>query len=344
MMILCMVSTLCWSAEDRPTLHIYTWQDYFDSNVLQDFQNKYDCTVALTYFVSNEDLYETLETARGDFDIITPSDYLTARLHREGYLSNLDLNKIPHIRNLDPDVCQFLDDPEMAHSIPYTRTFCGIGYNKDQVDTNLGGWDIFDTLRYRGKISMIDDMREAIGAALKSCGYSLNSTNDAELAEARAVLLRWTANLSEFIDDSEFNIVNTSNRLVNLNYNGGVAMLMMEEAYGDSIGFYIPDGGGSVVIDDFVIPKDAQQPDLAHAFINHMLDIDVARKNMESIYFYMYVPEAVAQLPAELRNNTAFNPPLEKAAQCEAIRDLGRDIEKYERIWEEVQHTYQRKK
>ena len=315
-------------------LHIYTWSDYFDSEVLSDFEDRFKCRVSIDYFDSNEAMYAKLKAGGGGYDIITPSSYMSAIMYRQNMLLELDHSLIPNLENMDKSFIALTEDPEMRFSIPYTRTVSGVGYDSKRVKPeHLGGWDIFGNAAYSRRMTMLNDMRETVGAALKHLGHSLNTTDEKELAEAAEVLKKWKKNLAKFdVDEAKIGL-GAGEFLVIHGYNGDVALIMEENP---DISFYIPREGSSIASDDFVVAEGSPDKELAHAFINYMLDPDVAVANMESIRYFMPNPKAVDMLSEELRDNPAFNVPDDTVEKCEVIRDLGADNERYIKVWDAV--------
>ena len=315
-------------------VHLYTWSDYFDSEVIHQFETANNCRVAIDYFDSNEAMYAKLKAGGGGYDLITPSSYMSAVMRKQGMLLPLDRAKIPNLGNMDANFLKFTEDPGMEYSVPYTRTVTGIGYNRKKVDkADLGDWNIFASAKYSKRMTMLNDMREALGAALKHLGYSLNTVDEKELAEAGDVLVRWKRQLAKFdVDEAKIGLASGEFFAIQ-GYNGDVALVMEENP---DIDFYTPKEGSSVASDDFVILADSPQVDLAHAFISHMLDPEVAALNMESIRYYMPNPQAVAMLDDELKDNHAFNVEDALLERCEVIRDLGADNSKYVKVWDRV--------
>ncbi len=321
-------------AGETRTIYVYTWSDYFDSEVLHDFEEANNCRVEVDYFDSNESMHASLRAGGGGYDIITPSSYMCAIMRNQGMVLTLDHALLPNLGNIDRSFTRHTEDPGMAYSVPYTRTVTGIGYVSGRVrEEDLGSWDILGNAAYAKRMTMLDDMREAIGAALKHLGYSLNSTDEGELAEAGKTLARWKRNLAKFdVDEATIGLA-AGTFLAAQVYNGDVSLIMEESP---DVGFSIPEEGSSLASDDFVIAADSTNANLAHAFINYMLDAEVARANMESVHYYMPNPEAVKLLDPELLANPAFNVSQEVMDRCEVIRDLGVDNEKYVRVWDAV--------
>lgn len=316
------------------TLHVYTWSDYFDPDVLYEFESRFKCRVQVDYFDSNEAMYAKIKAGGGGYDVITPSSYMSSLMNAQGMLSSLDHGKLPNLDNIDKAFLAFTEDEPMKYSVPYTRTVTGVGYDTRKVDeADLGSWAIFGNEKFAKRMTMLNDIREGLGAALKYLGYSLNSTDPAEVEAAGKQLAAWKKNLAKFdVDEAKIGL-GAGEFMVVQGYNGDIALVMEESP---DISFYVPKEGSSLAADDFVIPVGAGNPDLAHAFLNYMMDPEVALANMEGIHYYMPNPEALEQLPDEMKNNPAFFVADEVIANCEVIRDLGEFNAVYARAWDKV--------
>ncbi len=324
------------TAGERLILRIYCWPDYFAPETLASFEEKYDCTVATDSFDSNEDMLKYLETGQGGYDIITPSSYMSAEMEHRGLLRPIDRALVPNIGRLDPAVFALTGDPEQRYSVPYTRTVTGVGYNAQELNGFDESWTIFGRGDLQGRMILLDDMRETLGAALKVLGHSLNTRDEWRIEEAGALVAEWRRNCAIGGLD-EVNLGLAANRFaVAHDYNGDVIELMREKR---GLGFFIPREGSAITTDDFVITAAGLSPDLAHAFINHLLDPETAAANMESVLYYMPIPEALAKLPPDVLANPAFSVPAEVLAKCEVIQNLGPDIVKYEQVWEQVKNS-----
>ncbi|MDR0362200.1 MAG: spermidine/putrescine ABC transporter substrate-binding protein [Planctomycetota bacterium] len=318
---------------EKAILHVFTWSEYFDEDVLAEFEEAHDCHVAIDLFDSNEAMYGEIVNGPYEYDIVTPSSYMSSRMRKEGMILELDHSLIPNLVNIDPGFVILTEDPEMRHSIPYTRTVSGVGYNAAELPALEDTWEIFARADLTGRMTMLDDMRETIGAALKYLGYSLNSTDEGELARAETLLQSWRRNLLRFeVDEAHLGLA-SGEVVVAHGYNGDVSQLMDVDP---DIAFLVPREGSAITSDDFVLLKETANYHLAHQFINHMLEPRVAAMNMQGILYYMPNPEAFAMLPAALRDNPAFSVPAEALDRCEVPRDLGDDTGKYEAIWERL--------
>lgn len=332
-LVLCLFLAVAAGAGEKPVLYIYTWSDYFDADVIADFEDAFDCQVAIDYFDSNEAMYAKLKAGAGGYDIITPSSYMSQVMNAQGMLLKLDHDKIANLDNIEKINPALMEDPDFVYNVPYTRTVIGVGYNAKRLGALPETWDVFSREDAAKRMTMLNDMREAIGAALKYLGYSLNTTDTKELDEAKEQLRKWKKNLAKFeVDEAKIGL-GSGEFLIIHGYNGDIALIMQEN---EDIQFMVPNEGTSVAFDDFVIMANSKNPDLAHEFINYFLDPETAAANMEDIRYYMPNPKAVAMLPEELRESSAFALDDATLAKCEVIRDLGADNAKYIQVWEQV--------
>ena len=315
------------------TLHIYTWADYVSPDVVRKFEKQQGCEVVIDSFDSNESMFAKFKAGATGYDLVFPTAYMIQVMHAQGMLVDLDHAKIPNLPNIDPAVLAKVADKTMAHSVPYTFAYAAIAVRRDRVKDAEPSWAMFDRPALAGRVTLLDDMRESIGAALKSLGHSINTRDEAQLAAARDVLIRWKKNIARFdnegykagIDSAEFHLVH--------GYSGDLFQVQMENP---KVEILIPREGVTIGCDEMVIPKTAKQSALAHAFINFLLDPDIAAENMEWMGYYCPNKPALEKVSPEFLPNPAITIPADLQAKCEVIEDLGPDLAKYSKVWDEV--------
>ena len=182
-------------------------------------------------------------------------------------------------------------------------------------------------------MTLLNDYRETIGVALKFLGYSLNTVNDEELAQARDVVLRWKKNIAKFDNEQYKNGLASGEFQLTHGYNGDLILVREEN---DDIGIAVPREGSQITFDDMVIPVDAPRPDLAHKMINFILEPQSAATLTESIMFLCPNLPSYELLAPETRADPVLFPPEEVIAKLETIEDLGEDNIKYTQIWDEI--------
>ena len=285
----------------KPELHIYTWSDYVDENVKSKFEEENNCKVVIDTFDSNEAMYAKLQAGSTGYDIITPSSYQIPLMAKNKMIIPLDHSKIPNVKkNFDAAFANSILDPSFTYNAPYMVTYTGIAYRKDKIakDVPVDSWKIFETAALKGRMSLLSDMRETIGAALKSLGYSLNSEKKEEVDKAVELVLKWKKNIAKFDNEQYKTAVAAGEWFVGHGYSSDVTQIMLED---DKVGFSLPKEGFTIAFDEMVIAADAPQKELAHKFIDFMYRPEMAKANMESVCAPMPVKAALEALKPELK-------------------------------------------
>ena len=268
---------------DRPfegqELHLYNWGEYMGENLIADFEEQTGATVKVDYFDSNEQMY--IRVANGEsFDVLVPSDYMIQRLMEEDLLQPLDKSKLSNLDLLNDDVMGLDYDPENEYSVPYLWGTVGIVYDKTKVseeDLEKEGYNIFLDTKYKGDIYLYDSERDSFMMALKSLGYSMNTDNEDELNEAYEWLLQCVQTMEpEIVTDEIIDNMAQGRKALGLIYSGDATYVMSEN---ENMGFYMPETGTNLWSDAMVIPKNAENPELAHAFIDYVCTYEAAMDN-----------------------------------------------------------------
>lgn len=333
---LAIVASLGCAKRETPVLHVYTWADYIKPEVVQRFERENRCRVVIDTYDSNEAMYAKLKAGATGYDLLTPSSYQVQVLEKQGMLQPLDHSRLPNLVNVDREYLAIAIDSGMVHSVPYMLTNTGVGYLRSKVGELEPTWAVFDRSDLKGRMTMLNDMRETIGAALKSLGYSLNSTDSLQLEQAKDVVLRWKRNLAKFENEQYKGGLASGEFVLVHGYNGD---LMQARAENPDIAFFAPREGLSLSCDDLVIPKDAKQVELAHRFIDFLHDPEVAAENSVAIQYLCPNAASYDRLPADFVNDPALRLAPEVRARSEVIRDVGPDLVRYTRIWDVIKAT-----
>lgn len=324
----------CGPRQER-TLHVFTWADYIDPDLVAQFERANACRVVIDTFDSNETMYAKLKAGASGYDVITPSSYMARTMWEEGMLDALDHAALPSLRHVDPKYLErFAIDREMRYSVPYMLSTTGLGYRASRVQGMEPSWAALDRPDVRGRVTLLNDMRETIGAALKSLGLSLNTTSDADLGRAREVLLRWKRNIAKFESEQYKPGVASGEFLVVHGYSGDIFQAQEEE---EDVAYAIPREGASVACDDLVVPKNARQKPLAHALIDFLTEPAHAATNAKLTCYLPPNSAAYPLLDPEIRENPGIFVPEEILQKCEVIRGLApADLQKYQRLWDQI--------
>jgi spermidine/putrescine transport system substrate-binding protein len=319
----------------EPVLHVYTWSDYIKPELVDRFEKESRCQVVFDTFDSNESMYAKLKAGATGYDVIMPTSYMVSLMQSQGMILPLDHGLLPNCRHIDPDYLGIAIDKKMAYSVPYMLTNTGIAYLKSKVKNFEPTWGMFGRSDLKGRMVMLNDMRETIGAALKFLGYSLNSTREDELAKAKDVVLAWKKNLAKFENEQYKNGIASGEFLLVHGYSGDILQVQAED---DDIAFAMPREGGAISCDDLVIVKSAREAKLAHAFINFLHDPAVAAENTEFTRFLCPNRDSYGFLDRSLLENPGVFLSSEIKAKCEVLADLGEKNALYVKVWDEIKN------
>jgi spermidine/putrescine transport system substrate-binding protein len=254
-------------------------------------------------------------------------------LHREKLLRALDHARLPNLAHVDPDYLKSALDPQLDHSVPYMMAPTCLGWLGSKVAAAEPAYAMFERPDLKGRCTLLDDMREVIGAALKSLGHPLNSTDPAQLDAATEVAIRWKKNIAKFENEQYKTGLASGEFLLVQGYAGDLLQVTEEN---DDIVVAIPAEGAAFSCDDLCILANSPKTELAHAFINFLTDPEVAAENMEWIAYRAPNKTAYSHLSEDFRGTAALFPPEEVFAKCEPIDDLGDQLGLWTARWDRI--------
>ena len=332
---------------DGGELHIYTWSDYIATDVLDSFEKALGVKVVVDTFDSNEAMYAKLKAGGTGYDIMTPSSYQIAQMAKEGMIDRIDHARCPNVKkNFDSSFAGQIIDPTFAYNVPYTVTYTGFMYAKDKLPAgaDVASWQILENPAFRSRITLLDDIREVIGAGLMSLGYSINSTNPAEIDKAVAQVLKWKTNSRKFDAESYKTEVASGATWIGHGYStDSTQVICGDEDEGmparDDIGFALPKEGFTVAFDEIVVAKDAPRKDLAYAFINYLYMGEVAKVNMEFLCGPNPVKPGLDLLDEDYRKQILLDAETLKHGQVLKGFEKSEDMELYNKAWDRIKAT-----
>ena len=264
-------------------LKLYLPGEYLGENVISDFEKQYGVRVIVENFDSNEMMYTKL-MAGDRYDVIIPSDYMIERLMNENFLQPLDKSMIPNMENMSDAVLGMSYDPDNTYSIPYFWGSVGLVYNHENVDPAViesEGWEVLRNTDYAGHIYIYDSERDSFMMAFKALGYSMNTEDSNEINDAYEWLLQMNNTMSPvYVTDEVIDGLMNGYKDIAVVYSGDAAVVLDEN---EDMSFYMPSQGTNIWCDAMVIPQNAENPKLAHEFINYMLTYEAAFDNTETV-------------------------------------------------------------
>jgi len=318
------------------TLYLYNWTYYTPDSVIQKFEKEYGVKVVYDDYASNEDMYAKLKAGGTGYDIVIPSGDYVSIMKSQSMLEKIDLSKIPNAKYIRGETLQKATyDPKMEYSVPYYMGAAGIAVNKEKVPQFTESWNIFGRKDLAGRMSMMDDMREVLGDALAYLHYSVNTTNQAELDKAYALVNdQWKPNLVKF-DAEGFAKSFASGEFWVVQGYAEAVYAEVPPAMKDKVAFFIPKNeGGPMYIDSMCIPKGAKNIELAHKFINFILRPDIYAEFLDTFGF----PPTIHTEAGKLQKVTPYYT-ADSLVNCELKEDLGAGLEQYNQIWQKIRFT-----
>lgn len=292
------------------TLHLYLPGEYISDEMIAGFEEQTGASVVIDNFDSNEQAY--IKIANGEvYDVVIPSDYMIQRLKDEGYLQKLDPDRINEaLAQIDENALGMEYDPLNEYSVPYFWGTVGIVYDTrtvDEADLEKDGWNIFQNPKYKGNIYLYDSERDQFMTALKALGYSMNTTDPAQLQEAYDWLLEVVRNMQpEIVTDEIIDNMANARKALGLIYSGDATYVISEN---ENMSYYLPEEGTNIWVDGMCIPESAANVDLAYAFINYAAGYEAQMLNSSFVGYTAANAEAEAELAeGEFEGIDAYTP------------------------------------
>ncbi|WP_280535379.1 extracellular solute-binding protein [Halopenitus sp. POP-27] len=327
--------------EIEDELAVFQWTDYWHDGFISGFEEEYDVSVSVSNYGSNEEMFNALQAGgTGQYDVIFPSDYMVNVLHDQEMIQPLDLDALSNFENLSDQFRNAPYDPgEQRFSAPYQWGTSGIAYNENMVgDVDVSSWETMWNEEFAGQMSMLDDVRETMGAALKHLGYSLNTTDESEIEEAKELLIQQKDLLSTY-DSTNFptNLINEQMSPVHA-WSGGAFQAYWEtfEDGSSPINYVIPEEGSVVWVDTAAITAEAENVNAAHAFIDYFLDAQVGAEITNYTYYGSPNEAAEEYISEDVLNNESIYPPEEIMENLEYIQNIGQATTLYDEAWQEI--------
>lgn len=322
-------------------LYIYNWGEYMDKDVIKLFEEETGLKVSYDDTMNtNEEMYPKIAKGAVQYDLLCPSDYMIQRLVDEGLLAELNYSNIPNIKNIGQPYMESSKefDPENKYSVPYCWGTVGILYNKTMVTEPVDSWGILWDEAYHDNVLMQDSVRDAFGVTLKYLGYSLNSTEESQLEEAKKLLIQQKENgiVQAYVIDQVRDKMIGNEAALGVIYSGEAIYTKRENP---NLEYVVPKEGSNLWIDSWVIPKNAKNQENAEKFIDFLCRPEIALKNFE--YITYSTPNTAAQAlieEDEIRNSPIAFPDASVLANCETFHYLGAQADEvYNNKWKEVQ-------
>jgi putrescine transport system substrate-binding protein len=313
-------------------LNFYNWTDYIADDTIPNFQKRTGIHVTYDNYSSNDELFAKLTVGNTGYDIIVPTDATLVKMKHGDLLEKLDLTKIPNVGNLDPRFRDAAYDPGNQYSIPWQWGTDGIGFDKTKVGGEVTDYDAFDLPAVKGKSSFLDDSRDAFSMALFALKLDPNSTNDADLDQAKDYLIELKKKIQKITSDYQ-DPLKSGSLLLSQAYSGDVFQIQADNPH---IEFVLPASGSYSWVDSMAIPKGAPHPNNAMLFMNYILEPKVGAALTNYVSYGSPNKAAEPYIDKAILDNPLIYPPADELAKRPFQKDIGEDEQKYADRWTEV--------
>lgn len=320
-------------------LYVYNYGEYFDPDALAQFEEETGIKVTYDEYETNEVMYPIIANGAAQYDLVCPSDYMVQRMISEGMLEKINFDNVPNIKYVDQvyqDAAKGFDSAN-EYSVPYLWGTVGILYNKTMVKEPVDSWGILWDTKYKDNILMQKSVRDAFGITLKYLGYSLNSTDEKELEEAKQKLIQQKQSgvVQAYVVDEVRDKMIGNEAAIGVIYSGEALTCQSENP---DLEYVIPKEGSNLWIDAWVIPKGAKNKENAEKFLDFLCRPEIAKMNFDYITYSIPNSEGRKLIEEEeYRNSTIAFPELASLTNCETLQYLGPDVDDvYNQKWKEV--------
>lgn len=334
-------------AQAANTLYLYNWNNYISDATLARFEARCGCRVVQDYYSDNEEMLAKLAAGASGYDLIVPTGDAVQALIRSRQLRPIDKTRLPHLRNIRPEFLDMPFDPGNRYSVPYAYTVTLIGYNEEKI-RQLGlptdTWALIFEPRYlqkiKGRVTVLDSQRELMAAAMLYLGHDINDTDEAKWKQARDLILRAKPYWAAFNASSYIKALTVGNIWVAHGYSNDMFQARADAAQAGRpfrIGYSIPKEGAVLAVDSMVLHKSGRNPELAHRFIDFMLEGENSAELTNLIGSGNPNRDAMRFIRPEIAHNPAIFPDAAHLKRLHMMRDLDRRSRRIlNRIWTEI--------
>jgi len=330
--------------DEAVTINVYNWGQYISDgtdgyiDVNAAFTEATGIKVNYMTFDSNETMYTKLKTGGASYDVIIPSDYMIARLIQEDMLLPLNYDNIPNAQKVMPAYRGMPHDPEDKYSVPYTWGCTGIIYNTKFVDeADVGSWELLWNEKYKGKILMFDNPRDAFGVAEFRLGYDVNTTDPQLLQNCADLLLEQKPLVQGYVMDQIYDKMEHEEAWIGVYYAGDFLQMQQEN---ENLAFCYPEEGFNLFVDAMCIPTCCQNKDAAEAYIDFLCRPDVCGENLEYLGYSVPIEGAVDYMDPEMTSNPVAYPDEATLTRGQAYLNLPAETsQQMDSLWLKVKTT-----
>lgn len=290
-------------------LRLYTWSQYFDEATIKEFERESGVKVKLDYFSSNEQMLTKLQLTQGErgYDLILPSDYMVRTMIEMKLLQPLDRSRLGFLKDFEAGGLNPPYDPGLKYSVPLAVGLTGIAWNtklSPKLPDSFTWKNFFEDPSFKGRVTLLDDTKEVLQAALLANGKEIATASEADIKEAFAYLKKHKSQLKGFTTETR-PVIEADECALCMTYSGDARQVAAAKA---EIKFVLPKDGVAIWTDNFAIPANSGDPELAYKFMAKALSAKGAKEFTERTGYRTFLKSAKALLPKEIAENPVIYP------------------------------------
>jgi spermidine/putrescine transport system substrate-binding protein len=320
-------------------LNLFVWTEYIPTEWKECFELVYDVKINHDEYSSNEEMYAKLLAGGANYDLVQPTDYIVGLMIRQGLLQKLDTTKLP-MDSFDPNYLDLTFDPGNEYTIPYQAGTDALIYNADKVENPPSSFADLWNPEYAGRMVFLDDSRVVIGMTLLTLGYDVNTTDPAQLEEAKVKLAELIPNVKLFDSDSPKTALIAGDVDLGITWTGEAFTAQQEDP---AFTFVYPTEGAILWQDNWAMPTGAPHSDAAYAWINYTMQDDMFWLMLRDFPYINpskaaleYAKDNQPDLYNAYMGSTITNVPQDAIEAGHRIEDVGDATPLYDQIWTEI--------
>lgn len=319
----------------KETLTVFNYGEYMDPEVIEMFEDETGIKVKYEEAVTPEEMYSKFSSGVIQYDLLCSTDYMINKLIQEDALQKIDFDSFEYAENIGQDYWDMSQafDPGNEYTLPYFWGTLGILYDTTKVESP-DSWDVLFNGTYKNQIIMQDSMRDSFMVALKNLGYSINTTDENEIKEAQALLLKQKPDVQSYLVDEARDEVVAGNAAMAVVYSGEA---YLGHEYNPDLEYVVPKEGTNIWMDGWVMTKDCKNTEAAQKFLDFLCREDVAEMNFEYIYYSTPNQAVIDNMDEELRTDESIVPDTSKLKNSEVCTQSDKETtELYSSLWKEI--------
>lgn len=321
------------------TLKISNFVDYIDVEVLKDFATKYNVDIIYDTHADSEVIYNKLINKSDSYDVVIITSHYIQKLKNQNLVSQIDKSKIINYKNVDQ---KFLD-LNFKNVENYTLTYfwgsIGLYVNQNKLHRNFDSWNDLWSADLKKSILISKEPLDVFAIVLKSLGYSANTTNEQEIKKAYEKLLLLIPNIKEISSGNVPTYFSQNDFSSGMMFNGDAKIISDELK---EYKYIYPKEGALLWADGIIIPENSQNKELAHKFIDFILDGKVSAQIADKIGYALANNEAKKYMPKSYLGDYIIYPSEKQLKNSEILTDNETTHKLMLEYWEKFLVEYQK--